>query len=770
MPTPSPAFCCAIVLVAATASLQGQQPIPGVDNASAGRQERLGENHIRLVDTVELRMGDTEFYADHIEFFIEESRAVATGNVLLAQGDARIAAERADFNTRTKLGTFYDAAGFATVKPQQARPGAVAVPPVSQQDTDVYFYGDTVEKVGPRKYRITKGGFTTCVQPTPRWMLTSKTVVLHLDHYTLLRDTVFSVKGVPLLYTPILYYPTKEEDRATGLLIPTYGASSLRGHSFYNAFFWAINRSHDATFLYDWFSKTGYGTGSEYRYNLGGGSDGNVRVYVLDEDETTYTQDNGTVTTQPAMRSFEVRGGANQFLKGGLRARANVNYFSSVTTMQTYNTNIYDASRNTRSYGGNISGSWGPYSLNVTLNRNEYFYNTTNSGLTGNFPRVTVTRTELPLGRTPLYFSVMGEYAGLLRQTHDTANPAAESNLDVTRLDFLPQVRFPFKKWQWFSVNSSLSWRDTFYTRSVASQQSLVAVDEPVNRRFFTAQAQMVGPVFNRVWDTPTNGYAEKFKHSIEPFFNIQRTSSIDDFDHIIRIDGTDAIVGGTTQLTYGVANRIYAKRRVGQTSHAREIVTVQFLQTYYTDQRAAQFDPRYSTSFSGTPPSNFSPVALIVRAFPADNLTATFNADYDTHYGEVRTISANGTYSWAGRLQTTVGWSKKNFIAELPGFNDPARLDQFINATTNVQTPDNRVGGIYAFSYDVLNARLLQQRISAFYNAQCCGVAFEYQIFKFGGVGGAPVPSDRRFFLSFTLAGLGNFSPFNGAMSGVPR
>jgi hypothetical protein len=31
-------------------------------------------------------------------------------------------------------------------------------------------------------------------------------------------------------------------------------------------------------------------------------------------------------------------------------------------------------------------------------------------------------------------------------------------------------------------------------------------------------------------------------------------------------------------------------------------------------------------------------------------------------------------------------------------------------------------------------------------------------------------VPSDHRFFLSFTLAGLGNFSPFNGAMSGVPR
>jgi hypothetical protein len=64
----------------------------------------------------------------------------------------------------------------------------------------------------------------------------------------------------------------------------------------------------------------------------------------------------------------------------------------------------------------------------------------------------------------------------------------------------------------------------------------------------------------------------------------------------------------------------------------------------------------------------------------------------------------------------------------------------------------------------------MMQQRISAFYNAQCCGIAFEYQAFNLQGVGAYGVPKDRRFFLSFTLAGLGNFSPLNGAMGNVPR
>ena len=63
----------------------------------------------------------------------------------------------------------------------------------------------------------------------------------------------------------------------------------------------------------------------------------------------------------------------------------------------------------------------------------------------------------------------------------------------------------------------------------------------------------------------------------------------------------------------------------------------------------------------------------------------------------------------------------------------------------------------------------MIQQRISAFYNAQCCGIAFEYQTLQLPDVHGRVVPTDHRFFLSFSLAGLGNFSPFNGALNGVP-
>ena len=130
--------------------------------------------------------------------------------------------------------------------------------------------------------------------------------------------------------------------------------------------------------------------------------------------------------------------------------------------------------------------------------------------------------------------------------------------------------------------------------------------------------------------------------------------------------------------------------------------------------------------------------------------------------------LTPNTSYSWTNRLQITGGWTKRGYIPELQGFNDPATLDHAINASTTAHTKDNRVGGIYSFNLDILHHTLVQQRISAFYNAQCCGLAMEYQTVNYGV--GSTIPADHRFFMSFTLAGLGNFSPFNGALSGVPR
>jgi hypothetical protein len=120
--------------------------------------------------------------------------------------------------------------------------------------------------------------------------------------------------------------------------------------------------------------------------------------------------------------------------------------------------------------------------------------------------------------------------------------------------------------------------------------------------------------------------------------------------------------------------------------------------------------------------------------------------------------------------VQSSLGWSKRAFIQGLPGFNNPRDLDHALNGSATVRTANSRFGGVYSFNYDVLRSVMIQQRMSGFYNAQCCGVALEYQKYDFRSNPFSPIVSDRRFFMSFTLAGLGNFSPFNGALGMVPR
>ena len=64
-----------------------------------------------------------------------------------------------------------------------------------------------------------------------------------------------------------------------------------------------------------------------------------------------------------------------------------------------------------------------------------------------------------------------------------------------------------------------------------------------------------------------------------------------------------------------------------------------------------------------------------------------------------------------------------------------------------------------------MLQDNFLQQRYFAYYNAQCCGFLVEYQDVQLRRA--AQVPQDRRFNVSFTLAGIGTFSNFLGAFGG---
>ena len=795
-----------VVLLPDTAAAQLLSSLP-FDHRQFNLQ-MISANHLRLTGEVELE-GDTfDFYADQVDIYLDDPeeepgeaanetpsadsapdsdaaadeeaevpdlRLVASGNVVFSAPEVRLSADRVEYWTADQTAVFDEAYGWIDLGDEVDRSM------FGTQEPDLLFYGQRIERVGPRAYKITKGAFTSCLQPTPRWQLVATSFTLNLDSYALLLHAILKVKGVPVFYLPGMIYPIQEDGRATGFLMPTFGASNYQGSSLSNAFFWAIDRSQDATFYYDWFNQHGGdGRGAEYRYTRGGGSQGDFRMYRLNEPEAEIASRGGT-RTRPERRSYELRGNARHGLPGDWTARAQVDYFTDITVRQTYHTNVFDASNSRRTASGNLSGPLGEFELSGTYDLNETFFGGTDSALNGAGPRIGFGRGKTELFGTPLYFSFDAEYARLLRQSRRVRDEMAlEVDSGLSRFDLYPVLQIPFNRWPFLKIDSTAAWRATYWNESIAGREQ---VDVGVGRQFYELSTRATGPSFVKIWDTPDSDYSERMKHLIEPWTGVSRVSAIDDFDRIVRIEGIDSIVGNVWRVEYGLDTRLYARVfEGGPESVAREILSASVTQSYYTDENAAQYDRTFRTSFSGTPPSNYSPMSVIVRAEPTREIGGTLRMEFDPDFGRrayvpllragaMRTISAEGSYEVGGWLSTSGGWSQRRFIEGLPGFDNAARLDNYINSSTSFRTADNEFGGLYDFNYDIRRGRFLAQMIRLYYNAQCCGLRVDYQVFNFEGLGTrALVEQDRRVTVSFTLAGLGTFTNNFGGAGGRYR
>src|SRR5712692_4748909 len=110
---------CALLLLVSPAGAQPPVQTPVESTKSDSREGTNEQKDWHFIGKVEFEQKDTTIYADEAWYYSDGTRFLAKGNVVFAQGDNRISAERVEFNTDTRLGTFFSASGIATVKPQR---------------------------------------------------------------------------------------------------------------------------------------------------------------------------------------------------------------------------------------------------------------------------------------------------------------------------------------------------------------------------------------------------------------------------------------------------------------------------------------------------------------------------------------------------------------------------------------------------------------------------------------------------------------------------
>ncbi len=286
----------------------------------------------------------------------------------------------------------------------------------------------------------------------------------------------------------------------------------------------------------------------------------------------------------------------------GCAAAARVDYFSDITAQQLYNNNLYQQTFSTRSIGGGISGAWSGLSVSGTYQRNESFYNTNDSFVSGQAPGVIASFTGQRIARLPLYASANFDASRVLYQQNSGLNVA---DFGLGKVDLLPSLRAPLSTLPFLSLNASIGYRVTYFTESLNPANGR-QIEEPVTRRYADMRAEVVGPVFTRVF-TPNNGFAERLKHVVEPAFTLQRITSIDNLNQIPTTASYEYVVGGMTRITYGLTNRLLVRRGTAKDAAGaagpasagapREFLSVAVNQSYYTNEDASRYDNAYSYS-----------------------------------------------------------------------------------------------------------------------------------------------------------------------------
>ena len=663
----------------------------------------MAAGHVQAEGYVDIQSGDIRLTADKVDFWPDEMRVVAEGNVVFQQGDQKIIASRLEADLRTETGRFLNAHGMA--------------------GRDLYFYGDVIEKESEDTYVIEGGAFTSCAQPTPRWRFTAGKARVKRDHHVALHHTLLRVKSLPVFYMPILYYPIDEQGRSTGFLLPSIGNSSLRGFMFSQAFFWAINRWSDATFAFERFSEVGNGGSVEYRYVQSARSRGQFNSFFIDDGVNN-------------SREYTIRATANQMLPGGFRAVANVDFFSSFAFQQTFQENYNRATQRSKRASGTITNSWNQYNLRILLDRNDTSFND-RIAIRETLPRITFNGRPSPIFDSPVLFSFRSEASSLSRTSNNRLQ-------EYERFDIFPTVSYPFTGLSYLTFRASASSRFTHYTASLEGRD---LVDEPIDRRYTEVRLDTRGPTFARIFNTPDNFYAAAYKHVIEPQIVWSYRSRVETFDEVPKFDGQD-YVPGTNQVSFSIVNRLLAKRYVDgeEDERATEMLSWVLSQRYFFQINASLYDRQFATPYfseDGTPSSR-SPITSRVRFRPSRNLSATWNLDYDINFNAVRSSSFSGTYG--GRWGSVRGlWTRRN-IPDRDVLRSNFRFGTALKVARGLQLN-------FDTAYDATNRELQNLRAGVVYNINCCGFIFDFNRWNFG-----EFRNENTVRFGITLANIGTF------------
>jgi LPS-assembly protein len=750
-----------------------------------------------LSGDVQIQFADYTFHGDLVTYDSATGDVTAKGNVSLdgGQRDIHISGSEGAYNLHSQTGKFYNVRGSTGARFKGRSVTLTSSSPLS-------FSGKLVEQTGPDEYVLHHGSVTSCELPRPKWTFTAAKIILRVGVSAHVYNTTFRLKGIPVFYLPYAAPPVERLGRESGFLIPNFGTSNTKGTVVGDSFYWAINRSMDATVGGEYLSKRGWALQENYRYRPNEGSFVNLSYFgVLDRGITTTSVNQaGQTVSQTAKQGGEdVKLNAETTFAHDVRGVASIDYLSSFVFRLAFTENFSQAVDSEVKSAAFLTKNLQGFSFNGFLARYQNFQSKNNDDVITilHAPGVEFSSVDRKIFGTPIYWSYDVDAGGLRRSQPGFVTPGV-----VGRADVDPSLSLPifYKGW---TFRPDVQLRNTVYSQQQSTAQSVItAHHELFNRRTIATSVELRPPVLSKVFDGTIAG--RKIKHTIEPRVIYRYTNGVENFGSIIRFDFRD-ILSNTNEVEFGLLQRLFTKQeRPGckqettstaagtaqavaadascEPAGADEFVSWEVKMKYFADPtfggavvNGTRNVLTTTASFTGiafvTDPRRFSPVVSRLRVRTSANSDLEWQLDYDSkkgrinsstlytgfHFGDFFVGASHAYLQVPGEVVTdpTTGAVLPTCVPHL--FNQPACVpplfDQ-VRAQLGYGSPTKRGWSAAAnIGFDREFNLLQYGAAQTAYNWDCCGLSFEYRRFSLGSV-----RNENQYRFAFTLANIGSF------------
>jgi LPS-assembly protein len=491
----------------------------------ADRLEEVGPERL-LVATgnVEITRGKARLIADRVEINRETGDATAQGRVVFYDGEDQLTGRRIDYNVKTGTGVVYDAE--ARVAPYY-RIG-----------------GERMDRVGESVYQVKRGVFTTCEDDPPTWAFRFVSGNADLEDFVYGTGASFWVKDVPLIPFVPFFAAAIRRERQTGFLFPRVGSSDRKGFQAEIPFYWAISDSADATIAPIVYTKLGEGVSGELRYVLSGDQHGSLSGFFLQE-----TNVHDATRGQGSVRH-------DWTIERGLTLKVDVNGVTDDNVLSQFGNRLQQRSAQRVESNVFLTKSW--ESWNFVGNAFSYQDLTTPRSIElKRLPDLNLQGVRQPIPGLPGFlYEVDSSYVNFVRDLGSSGQ----------RADFHPRISRPISAGGLFTVTPFVGGRLTAYDKTVIGARNVPGVNGPVEitdddarlRRLVEGGADLETNL-SRVYSAGGTWGIDGLLHSIEPRVQYLWINGYGKTNLPVWTEGLDRIPN-TSQVAFTLTNRIRAR------------------------------------------------------------------------------------------------------------------------------------------------------------------------------------------------------------------